>query len=287
MGVLDGRAVVITGAGRGLGRAYAVAAARAGASVVVNDIVAETAQATTDLLRRDGAAAVTCPGDVSVWDVANGLVETCRSEFGRIDGLVNNAGILSFRHPEEEDEPTLRRLVEVNVLGTMFCGTLAMRAMLEQGSGSIVNVTSGAHLGMMFTSAYGATKGAAASATYTWANEMAKRGVRVNAISPNADTGMNEVAKAYLGDRYTGPNRGVAPEVNAPVVVYLLSDLSSGLNGQVVRINDRELSLMAHPAVLEPVLTADAWDVDGIAAAFDDVLGLDMPTLGLARVPRS
>src|SRR4051794_15246339 len=116
--MLEGKSVVVTGAGRGLGAAYAVACARHGASVVVNDIDGDVAEETTAAITSAGGTAVTEQGDVRSADDAERMVERCVGEFGRIDGLVNNAGIYRMGIVGEQDEQELRLLVETNVIGT-------------------------------------------------------------------------------------------------------------------------------------------------------------------------
>ena len=148
MGLLDGKAVIVTGAGRGLGRAFALDAAAEGASVVVNDIDTEAAEKVAAEIAGDGGRAVSCAGSVANWDQADDLVQTCLKEYGALDGLVNNAGVLALRPAWDETEDSIRRVVEVNLLGALFVGTHAVRAMVDQGSGSIVNITSSAQLGL-------------------------------------------------------------------------------------------------------------------------------------------
>jgi NAD(P)-dependent dehydrogenase (short-subunit alcohol dehydrogenase family) len=121
---------------------------------------------------------------VASWTEAAELIDSCVSEFGRIDGLVNNAALMWVGRPDQLTEADLRRTIEVNVLGTTFCGLHALGHMTAQGSGAIVNVTSGAHAGIPLQCAYSASKGAVASLTYAWAADVAGQGVRVNAISP-------------------------------------------------------------------------------------------------------
>src|SRR6202044_2759762 len=120
---------------------------------------------------------------------AESIIERCVTEFGAIDGLVNNAGIVRFAPITEQTEADLRACFEVNALGTAFPGVHAARRMLAQGHGSIVNVSSMDHCGAPDLTAYGASKGAAASFTYGWAAELRNTNVRVNAISPTAHTG--------------------------------------------------------------------------------------------------
>jgi NAD(P)-dependent dehydrogenase (short-subunit alcohol dehydrogenase family) len=174
-------------------------------------------------------------------------------------------------------------MVEVNVLGTAFCSTHAARAMRGR-TGSIVNLTSGAQTGLRGAGIYGATKGAIASATYGWAVDVAGTGLRVNAVSPVAETRLSSATDAFrvetgIAPLRSGPRPG--PEANAPVVSFLLSDLARDVNGQVLWILGRRLSLMTHPAVLAPVLERDEWSVESIAAAFRTELGRRQQQLGI------
>jgi NAD(P)-dependent dehydrogenase (short-subunit alcohol dehydrogenase family) len=283
MGVLDGKAVIVTGAGRGLGAAYAVHAAEHGASVVVNDVDVTEARQVVGTIVDSGGQAVAHIADVSSWPAAEGLVARCVDQFGRLDGLVNNAGIIRVGRPETMGENDYRDLLHVNVLGSCYCGTHAMRRMLHQGSGVIVNVTSGAQAGSSLLAAYSASKGAIASLTYAWALDLADTGVRVNAIAPMAETRMFD-PKLRSDQPAPGQPAGPQPIDNAPVVVYLLSDESEHLNGQVVRIDGNRLSLMSHPSILEPVLTAERWTVDSITEAFRDRLDEHSVPLGVRRV---
>ncbi|HWO63809.1 MAG TPA: SDR family oxidoreductase [Umezawaea sp.] len=268
MGTLEGKAVVVTGAGRGLGRAYALHAAGAGASVVVNDVDGESAEKVVSEIRETGGRAVPNGDSVADADLAAALVARCVAEFGAIDGLVNNAGLTDFADPWTEDPDRMRAVIEVNVLGTMFCGSAAVKAMHARGSGVIVNVASGAMLGRADATAYSASKGAVAAMTSAWAAGLAGHGVRVNAICPLAWTPMMDSDPRANG--ISDPTQ--TPERMAPLVTYLLSDLSAGITGQLVRLVDGKLMLVRQMAVKEPVLVRDAWSVEEIARAFDDGL---------------
>jgi NAD(P)-dependent dehydrogenase (short-subunit alcohol dehydrogenase family) len=237
MTLLSGRSIVVTGAGKGLGRAYALACAAHGADVVVNDIDEHSAYECARAIVAAGGRAVHVAGSVASWSVAAAMVDAAVRRFGRIDGLVANAGIIHHARPWEEDEAALRRIVEVNVLGVQFCATHAMRAMVSQGTGgSIVTVVSGARFGLDGMSAYGATKGAVAAMTAAWAREGAAVGIRVNAISPLAATDM-----AALDPRPDRPRLG-SPEDVAPAVVALLSDATAGVTGRILRFDGTTLS---------------------------------------------
>ena len=268
MGILEGKAVVVTGAGRGLGRAYALHAAGAGASVVVNDVDGESAEKVVSEIREAGGRAVPNGGSVADADLAEALVARCVAEFGAIDGLVNNAGRTDFADPWTEDPDLMRAVIEVNVLGTMFCGSAAVKAMHAKRSGVIVNVASGAMLGRADATAYSASKGAVAAMTSAWAAGLAEHGVRVNAICPLAWTPMMDSDPRAAG--ISDPAQ--TPERMAPLVTYLLSDLSAGITGQLVRLVDGKLMLVRQMAVKEPVLVRDDWSVEEIAGAFDDEL---------------
>jgi NAD(P)-dependent dehydrogenase (short-subunit alcohol dehydrogenase family) len=260
MGALTGKAVVITGSGRGIGAGCARGAARQGAAVVVNDVNPAGIEETVDAIRAQGGTAIGCLADVADWDDAELLVRKCIESFGKIDGLVNNAGLAHIAGIHEFDPVAARALVDVNVMGTLYCTARAVKPMLAQRSGSIVNVISGAHMGLPRLSVYAASKGAVASMVYSWALELKGSGVRVNALSPVAGgTGMSPADPLNQ-----------SPEANSPVVEYLLSDLSSHVSGQLVRIDKGEIHLYTHPALLMPPAVRPTWSLESIADAFQN-----------------
>lgn len=279
MGCLDGKAVVITGAGRGLGAAYAKLAAAEGASVIVNDVDAGVAESTARAIREAGGRATAHAADIAKWDAAAGLIDACEREYGAVDGLVNNAGLHHLALPEEESEAEIRAVVESNLYGTLFCGLHAIRAMEKRGRGSIVNVTSGSQTGISRMAVYGATKGAIASLTYSWSIDLKPKGLRVNAISPLALSRMIDTSNEYFLRRGEKPSSQptVTPEQNAPLVAYLLSDLSDGLNGQVIRMDGTQIGLMSHPAVLHPPLRRESWTLSDIDAALAPLKAQQVP----------
>ncbi|SDY97623.1 NAD(P)-dependent dehydrogenase, short-chain alcohol dehydrogenase family [Amycolatopsis xylanica] len=264
MGILDGKAIVVTGAGRGLGRAYAEHAAAAGAAVVVNDV--HGAEEVASGIRETGGRALASPRSVADPGQAAAVIDDCVREFGALDGLVNNAAVSYHAAPWEDDDPArTRALVEVNILGTFYCGTAAAKVMHAQGRGAIVNAGSGSMLGQGRAAAYSASKGAVASMTFSWAADLAPHGVRVNGICPRAWTPMMEAdPNAALRS-----NRDETPDRMAPLVTYLLSDLAAGVNGQLVRFAGDKLHIVRHAGIKEPVLSHETWTVDTIAAAFD------------------
>jgi len=275
MGMLDGKAVVITGSGRGIGAACARGCARQGASMVINDIDEDVAEESAEAIRGEGGTAVACAADVSDWDQAGRLVSACIEAFGKIDGLVNNAALFHLNKVWDYDPVAARQLVDANVMGPLNCTGHAVKAMLERKSGSIVNVVSGAHMGMDGMTIYGATKGAVASMVYTWALELEGTGVRVNGLSPFGLSRMTETTETYM-DEETRAARIAAiqpPEANSPVVEFLLSDRAAGVNGQLVRMDHGDLQIYTHPALLLPAVHRDSWTGEDVADAFDADLG--------------
>jgi NAD(P)-dependent dehydrogenase (short-subunit alcohol dehydrogenase family) len=266
MGILAGKAVVVTGAGQGLGRAFSTHAAAHGAAVVINDVDEQLAKEVADLITTMGGKAVVSAGSVTDPEQAQAMVDTCTAAFGRIDGLVNNAGI-RYQAAIGEDEPRrMRELIEVNVLGTLYCTNAAVQSMRR---GSIVNLGSVAMAGQPTALTYSASKGAVASITAGAAAELHERGIRVNAVCPIAWTRM--AAKDTKAAR-SGP-----PETIAPLVTYLLSDRAAKVTGQLIRFANGALHVMGQTSPKQPVVESDEWDVDKIAEAFEERLEPEDP----------
>ncbi|MBN6033948.1 SDR family NAD(P)-dependent oxidoreductase [Amycolatopsis sp. 195334CR] len=282
-GLLENKAVVITGGGRGLGEAFAVHAAQAGAAVVVNDVDADLAERTAAGIRAHGGRAVASGHSVADPAQARAIIDRCVTEFGRIDGLVSNAGLNYEALPWEEDPAQVRELVEVNVLGVMYTGMAATEAMVAQGGGgSIVNISSGASLGQRKLGVYAASKGAVASLTYSWALDLEEVGIRVNAVCPLAHTRM--VWKSERSLRNCPPDR--TPSRIAPLVLFLLGENSAGITGQMIRCNGPQLHIVGQPHLKAPILERPVWDTESVERAFDEVFSAHLEPYGLEkRVP--
>lgn len=282
---LDDEVIVVTGGGTGIGAAYARALGAAGATVVIGDIDATGAEQVAASVRAAGGVATAVHCDVRDEASAHALVARSVDEHGRITGLCNNAGCMLPNLLVDASAGDLREMFEVNVLGTFHCAQAALPHLLAAGRGSIVNVTSGAQTGQVANSGYGATKGAVATLTYAWAAELAGTGVRVNAISPMANSPMSLVMERYQQARGIDFHASSLPdpEANAPVAVFLFSEQAAGVHGQVVRIDGTRLSIMCHPAVRAPVLERDRWTPDDVADAFAHTLGALAVPVDVAR----
>lgn len=260
MGVIDaafdltGRVAVVTGAGRGLGAGGATLLAEAGAHVVVVDWRGDLAKETADAITADGGSAEVAELDVSDRVAVDGLLGSIVAEHGRVDVMVNNAGIITDSTPLTVTEDELDRVMAVNFKGVVFGSQAAARHMIEAGRGSIINVTSGAvDNAFAFVAAYAAAKAAAHQFTRSLAMEVGPRGVRVNAIAPGwVDTPMNERhvlnddgtidptrKAAYVQGRTTMSPLGITGEPidQAFAMLYLASDAARFMTGNVMRPN--------------------------------------------------
>ncbi|MGH3927734.1 MAG: SDR family NAD(P)-dependent oxidoreductase, partial [Pseudonocardiaceae bacterium] len=182
--------------------------------------------------------------------------------------------------PWEEDVQAARELIEVNVLGVLYCGIAAARVMRRQRAGSIVNISSGSSLGSRGAGAYSASKGAVASLTYSWALDLAEVGVRVNGVCPLAWTRMAERSTPAI-QLYVTPQR--TPERVAPLITYLLSDRAEGVTGQLIRFTGDALQLVRQAGFKDPVLHRDSWATEDVAAAFDGILDHHLEPFGFAK----
>lgn len=263
---MRGKAVIVTGACGGLGRAFAAGLLDAGADVLATDLSTTALRELVTTLGSGAAGRIHGRAhDISGLRAPAELVETTLNMFGRVDGLVNNAAAFHEKSILEEDGSEMRALMQVNALGPMALGIEAAREMARAGSGSIVNIVSGAAQGIESMATYGASKGALLSATYGWALDLADYGVRVNALSPRANTSM---AMTTAGARqFTADGR--TPDRITPAIVYLLSDASMHVTGVALRFDGQELGLLGLPQIERFARDGDWWSVEDIVEQLD------------------
>jgi NAD(P)-dependent dehydrogenase (short-subunit alcohol dehydrogenase family) len=305
---LEGLCAIVTGAGRGLGRAEALALARLGASVVVNDYgqpgrdgsgeaSAAPAEQVAAEIRAAGGKAVAHTGDVGDFDRAGELVESAIAEYGRLDVLVNNAGILRdrmvFSMTEDEWDAVIRVHLKGHFNTTHFAAVhWRARSKAARGPvyGRIVNTSSEAFLaGSAGQPNYAAAKGGIVGLTTSTALALAKYGVTANAICPRARTRMTEDVFAGLERPEDGLDP-LAPEHVAPLVGYLASPAAARVNGQLIVVHGGMVAIVEQPRVrakfdsAQDTFTYDELDAlltphyvgrpDGETFAATDVLGL-------------
>jgi NAD(P)-dependent dehydrogenase (short-subunit alcohol dehydrogenase family) len=248
MGLLDGKVAIITGAGNGIGKATAELFAREGAQVVVNDVGGPrdgsgsdrgAADTVVDGIRAAGGQAVGNYDSVASPEGARNLIQTAVDAFGKVDVLINNAGILRDKTLLKMDLTMWDAVIEVHLKGTFLCTQAAAARMKEQGhGGSIVNTTSvSGMLGNFGQTNYSAAKAGIYGLTRTVAMELQKLGIRVNAVAPVAKTRMTEDLPMFQ------KLDTLSPEHIAPAHLFLASDLSKDLTGEVLSVAGAKMAI--------------------------------------------
>jgi len=274
---LAGRVVIVTGAGRGLGRAYARALAAAGAAVLVNDVGCDVggrgedpaiAQTVVDEIRAAGGTAAASTEPVGTPASAERIVRAAVEQLGAVDAIVNNAGISVTSPFAELSAADWERVRRVHLDGTFACAQAAFVAMRTAGRGGrIVNVTSGAALDRAYpgTAAYAAAKGGVVALTRVIATEGAPHGITCNAVAPLARTRMSA---AFLA----GDADDLAPDGLAPLVVYLASAASAVVNGEVFRFRRGRIAVARERSSVDVAPAGERWTADEIGRRMREIL---------------
>ncbi|WP_205781263.1 SDR family oxidoreductase [Microbacterium sp. Gd 4-13] len=276
---LDGRVTIVTGAGRSLGRAYAIALADAGSAVVVNDVDAESAESTVAQIVERGGRAVSSIGAVGPAETADALVAAAVDTYGRLDALVANAGVLRDRVLWKMSDAEFDAVVSSHLRGTFTCGRAAATYLREQGEGGrLVLIGSPAgQFGSFGQTNYAAVKAGLVAMARTWSLELARAGITANAVVPTALSPMTATIPAYaeLYERYLAgepipasfrhDNALGTPEDVAPLIVWLASADAGDVTGQAIGIGGDKLTLYSHPAELDAAYSDGGWDAAGIA----------------------
>jgi 3-oxoacyl-[acyl-carrier protein] reductase len=283
MGLLDGRAAVVTGGGRGIGRGHCLALAAEGASVVVNDVDLAEGRKVVEEIGAEGGKAVASGDDIGSREGARRLIGRCVEEFGAIHALVSNAGNVRDRSFLKMSDDDFGEVLRVHVHGTFLCGQEAALRMRDQGTGGvIVNTVSAAHFGNFGQTNYAAAKGAIASMTYTWAGELARYGIRVNAISPSGTTRMSATAKIGGKDVELPV---IDPALNGPFVAFLCSDEADWVTGQVFGTGGDRVVILEQPRYGTAMYRAGGWSVAELRSHFRQVFGSRLEPFGLMKSP--
>jgi 3-oxoacyl-[acyl-carrier protein] reductase len=245
MGRLEGKAAVVTGGGRGIGRAICLAYAKEGADVIVNYASQDKpAQEVVEMVGKIGRKAVAVKGNVAVKAEAEKIINTCVDHFGKIDILVNNAGVSRPNMLYKMSEEQWDEVIDIQLKGPFLCTQIASKYMMERKYGRIINVTSSAGLwGTKGQINYSSAKGGMVAFTKSAARELASYGITVNIVQPGyVSTEMFDKVKSdpKLMAIYTGRillGRFSEPEEVAPTFVFLASDEANYITGQVICVD--------------------------------------------------
>lgn len=277
MAALDGKVVVVTGAGGGIGREIALAAAASGARVIVNDIgaslagtghSASPAEETREMIRRAGGEAEISTDTVSTWTSAQRIVQSALDHFGRIDAVINNAGILRdtiFHKMQPEDWESV---VAVHLNGSFYVSRAAAEHFRRQESGAFVHMTSTSGLIGNFGQAnYSAAKLGIVGLSKSIALDMKRYNIRSNCIAPNAWSRMTNAIPADTPQQQKRIEAlsQMTPDKNAPLAVFLASDLAAGVTGQVFVTRHNEIFLMSQHRPIRGMQRSGGWTPETIA----------------------
>jgi 3-oxoacyl-[acyl-carrier protein] reductase len=298
MGRLDGKVAVVTGAGGGIGKQHALLLAAEGARVVVNDIGARSGADASSVVAEIEAAGGRAVADTNsaTWDGAADIIATAIDAFGAIDIVINNATASGLNDIWRLTEDDWDRAVNVNLKGYFAMIRAAAPHMCRQGSGAIVNTSSGSGFGHPSAVAYASAKEGVIGLTRTVARELGRFGVRCNAIRPFAlgtSTQEYDVITARWSELMaltmsatpgkiqparTDPAR-FPPRKIAPLVVWLCTDAAKNVNGRTFHLSGDTYSRLSEPVPERTVYQADGWDLDALDAAGPAVLtaGLENP----------
>lgn len=279
---LEGKVVAITGSGRGIGRAVALASAAEGAKVVVNDYgvsmdgqepTSEIANEVVEEIKAAGGEAVANANSVATMEGGASIVQSAIDSFGRIDGVVCVAGILRermlFNMTEEDWDP----VVETHLKGHFTVFKAASAVMRKQKSGTLIGFTSGAFAGSVAQANYASAKGGIVSLVRSAAVGLHKYGVTANCIAPVARTRMSANVPMEIA------GMGDAEDV-APMVVYLMSDQARHLTGQIYTVSGGKIAVWNQPAELRAMFKEGRWTPEEISEKIDGQIGCEkMPMI--------
>jgi NAD(P)-dependent dehydrogenase (short-subunit alcohol dehydrogenase family) len=309
--VLKDKVAVVTGSGQGIGKEIAIALARAGAKVVVNNRSPESkggnAEETAKIIKEAGGEAIPIYGNVGHMEVCEKLVKEAIDTWGTIDIVVNNAGINRDRMVWNMSEEEWDAVVDVVLKGTFGCTKFAAAHMREKRKGRIINMTSGAGIdGNAGQPNYSAAKGGVVGFTKSCALALGRYGITVNALSPQAETRMwrtvtperaremgvvrglvtkEEAAAISDGEVYTRIF-GAAEDIT-PIVVYLASDRAANINGQIFFASGGRISLYGAPTKIKTIYKKGRWSFEELASVMPGSLASGLVNPAPLELPAS
>jgi len=273
---LDGKVILVTGAGGGIGRAIAIEAAKAGASIVVNDLGASldgkrdssaAAETVVAEIEKLGGKAVANGDSVAEPDGAKAMVAQATDSFGRLDAVINNAGILRdcFFHKMTYED--FDAVVKVHLYGSFNTSRAAADIFRQQESGSLIHMTSTSGLiGNLAQANYSAAKLGIAALSKSIALDLKRWNVRSNCIAPFAWSRMTSSIKVDSPEQEERVNRmkEMVPEKIAPLALHLASDEGADITGQIFAVRHNEMFLMSQPRPVRSVHSGDGWDIESV-----------------------
>lgn len=289
MGLMDGKVVLVTGGGRGIGREVALSLASEGARVVVNDLGGDLGGEGVDLSAADsvvkeiadaGGEAASNGDSVSDPAGAKRMVETAVDSFGRIDGVVNVAGILRDAYFHKMTEAEWRAVIDVHLNGTFLVSRAAMEHFRAQESGAFVHFTSTSGLvGNVGQANYAAAKMGIVGLSRVIAMEGARFNVRSNCVAPFAWTRMIEaipVTSEEMAESFDKFRQGATPAHVAPVVTYLVSEAAAKVTGNIFGVRGNEIYLMTQPRPVRTLHNGEGWTPQSLAGMLEPALRQDL-----------
>jgi len=289
--LLQGKVAVVTGSGRGVGRGIALALAREGAKVVINDVGCEVdgrgsaedpAQQVVNDIKALGGDAVPNYDSVADFNAAENIIKTAINKFGRIDILVNNAGIVRDRTIAKMSEDDFDAVIAVHLKGSFNCGRHAIPHMREQSYGRIINITSSAGLrGNFGQTNYGAAKAGIMGLTLVWALELGKYGITVNAMAP---AGLTRMVGTIPGMEGKEPPPEMNAELNGPMVAFLASEKAAHVNGQIFGRRGFGYTIFQQLRPVAMMYKPGGLTASEVAANFDGVFLEHLQPIGIPQM---
>lgn len=292
---LTGQVHIVTGAGRGIGLAIAQAMAKAGAAVVINDVEVEVAEAAAESIRVAGGRAAIAVAAIGETEAADHCIQIALEHFGRMDGLVANAGVLRDTILWKVTDEDFDQVLRTHLRGAFTCGRAGARHFRDAGQGGVITLVSSVagQRGNVGQTAYSAAKAGVAAMARTWSMELSRAGVSVNAIVPTALTRMVATIPG-LGEAVESAERGEpiphrlrhdlglgTPQDVAPLAVFLASGAGRQITGQCIGIGGDRLSLWSHPQEVALCQKEGGWNVESIAEAWEHTMSMHRQKVGI------